>query len=134
MTNFDGVSQAARALAEARISAIQRADANLDVESFLALLEPDAVLRIGAQPEQVGQTAIRATIAGLFAAMRSGVRHEIARVWGNAESLVYQAEATFLLKDGRDLKLPYVNVLDIGSGGLVSRYHIAIDLSPMRAG
>jgi ketosteroid isomerase-like protein len=134
MTDFDGVAPDARAPAEALISAIARADAALDVEAFLALLAPDVVLRIGAQLEQTGHAAVRAAIAGLFGAMRSGVRHDVARVWGHRRTIVYQADATFFLKDGRDVTLPYVNVLDIGTDGLIGRYAIAIDLSPMRGG
>jgi ketosteroid isomerase-like protein len=132
MTNFDGVSAEARADTQTLISAIARADAALDLEGFLALLAPDAVMRIGSQPALVGVHAIRAAIAGLFGAMRSGVIHEVTRVWGDNTSLVYQAEATFPLKDGRDLTLPYVNVLDVGPDRRVLRYVIAIDLAPMR--
>ena len=129
--NIAGVSQAARAEALALISAIARADAALDLEGFLALLAPDAILRIGSQPALNGIAAIGAAIAGLFAGMRAGIRHSVRRVWGDSETLVYQAEAAFPLKDGRDVTLPYVNVLDIGPGGRVGRYDIAIDLSAM---
>ena len=132
MTNLDGVAEVARSDAQALLTAIARADAALDLEGFLATLAPSAVMRIGSQPELSGQSAIGGAIADLFGAMRSGIRHDIARVWGNGEALVYQAQATFLLRDGRDVTLPYVNVLDIGPDRRILRYAIAIDLSPLR--
>ncbi len=134
MTNYEGVSHDARSHAEDLISAIARADAALDLEAFMATLAPDAVLRIGSQPETIGGDAIRIAIGGLFGAMRSGIEHHVFRVWGNRSALVYQAEATFSLKDGRDITLPYVNVLDIGADTRVARYAIAIDLAPVRGG
>ena len=131
MTDVAGVSHAGRADAERLIAAIARADAGLDLEGFLALLAPDVVMRIGSQAELRGKEAVREAIAGLFGGMRAGIRHTVSRAWGDGDVLVYQAEATFPLRDGRDITLPYVNVLDLGAGGRVVRYVIAIDLSPM---
>lgn len=118
------------------IGRVFAADRQLDTEAFVQLLTTDVVLRIGSQPAIIGIDAVRQAINGLFAAMRSGVEHTLRHAWtdhdpARGNSLVYQAEALFHLKDGRDLSLPYVNVLRITPSGLVSHYLIYIDLSPM---
>jgi ketosteroid isomerase-like protein len=122
-----------RESAPARIAAIHRADAALDVAAFVALLSPDVEFRIGAGPALRGRDAVRAAVAGLFAQVRRGLVHEVRRAWGEGQTLVYEAEVTFPLKDGRDLVSPNVNVIDFDGHGLMSRYAICMDLSPFAA-
>ncbi len=113
------------------VEKIFAADGALDLESFLALLTPDIVLRIGSQPELQGHAAVSMAITGMFAMMRSGIRHTLHQQWQSDNVLIYEATAEFFLKDGRDITLPYVNVLSVESDERVSQYKIYIDLSPL---
>lgn len=124
-------------VADAIIQRVFAADRDLNIEAFVRLLSPDVVLRIGSQPPIVGVDAVRRAIGGLFAGMRSGIQHTLQQSWTERSgeeggSVVYQAEAVFHLRDGRDVSLPYVNVLRIDRSGLVSHYFIYIDLTPLR--
>lgn len=113
------------------VEKIFAADGALDLESFLALLTPDIVFRIGSQPELQGHAEVSMAITGMFAMMRSGIRHTLQQQWQSDNVIVYEASATFFLKDGRDITLSYVNVLSVESDGRVSQYKIYIDLSPL---
>ena len=114
------------------IAAIFAADAALDLDGFMALLTDDVQLHIGSQPPVPGRAAVRQAIAGLFGLLRGGVRHRLlARFGSPAGTLAYQAEASFALKDGRDVTLPYVNLLHLAPDGRVDDYRIFIDLAPL---
>lgn len=120
------------------IQQVFEADRHLDTEAFLRLLSPEVVLRIGSQPCVVGVDAVRRVIAGMFAGMRDGIHHTLVQSWTASDdeggvSLAYQADAVFHLLDGRDVALPYVNILRIVRSGLVSTYSIYIDPAPLRA-
>ncbi len=122
---------------DAIIERVFAADRDLNAEAFVQLLTPDLVLRIGSQPVIVGVEAVRQAINSLFAGMRSGIQHTLQQSWTDRSdergvSLVYQADAVFHLRDGRDVALPYVNVLRFAASGLVSHYSISVDLAPLR--
>ncbi len=131
MLPYDSLAPDRRDRAEALIRRIFAADGALDTGAFLAVLDPGGTLRIGSQPALQGRAAIRPAIAGLFAGQRKGIEHRLLRAWGSSGMLVYEAEATFHLRDGRDVRLPYVNVLQVPAKGLATDYRIYIDLSPL---
>ena len=115
------------------IDAIFAADRERDVDAFLRLLTEDAVMRVGAGPQAHGRTAIRQLVGGLFAAQRAGIVHRLIRVWADGQMIAVQAEAAMSLRDGRDILLPYVNVLTLNGTGLIEDYRIHIDLSPLES-
>ena len=115
------------------VAKIFSADGALDLDAFLAVLTPDIVLRIGSQPELRGQMAVSQAIASMFSMMRSGIVHTLHQQWQNGNVLAYEASAAFFLKDGRDITLPYVNVLTLTGDDRVNDYKIYIDLSPLHS-
>ena len=113
------------------IGKIFAADESLDLEAFVALLARDAVMRVGAGPDVRGHPAIRSLVKGLFAAQRMGIKHHLIRTWPGRPVMAYQAEAAMALADGRDLVLPYVNVLTLDETGMITDYRVHIDMSPL---
>ena len=114
------------------IEAIFKADHALDLDGFMALLAADVSLRIGSQPPLEGRAAVSQAIGGLFAGMRSGIEHHLHETWHSDHSVIYEAVATFHLKDGRDVTVPYMNALRLNDQGLVRDYRIYIDLAALR--
>lgn len=115
------------------IERVFAADAALDADAFVKLLSDDVRLRIGSQPALQGKAAVRQAIGGVFGMMRAGLEHKLHERWESAETIVYEAEVTYHLKDGRDVDLPYTNVLRLTGNGLVQDYSIYIDLAPLSA-
>ena len=109
------------------------ADGAMNTAAFVALLTDDASLRIGSHPALQGKAAITEAVNGVFAMMRSGLEHRLIEMWGTDDVLVYEAEVTYRLKDGRDLVLPYTNVLRLADTGRVADYRIYIDLAPLNS-
>ncbi|MBY0405075.1 MAG: nuclear transport factor 2 family protein, partial [Cyanobacteria bacterium] len=112
------------------IQNIFNADSKLDTEAFLELLSPNVTFRMGSQTEIQGKASVGKLVQGLFDGMQA-VHHSLKQSWQNDNSLVYEAEVTFHLKDGRVFKLPYVNVLQLGDNQLIDQYKIYIDVSPL---
>jgi ketosteroid isomerase-like protein len=106
------------------------ADAALDADGFVAKLSPGASFKLGGSPAVVGRDAIRAEVARTFAAFRS-IRHRLVEAFEQPGTLVYEAEVTYTLPDGRTLTAPYVNILRF-DGEEVSDYRIYLDLSVMQ--
>jgi uncharacterized protein (TIGR02246 family) len=103
------------------------ADAARDADRFVSKLTPDASFRLGGNPAVVGRDAIRDMVGRMFTAFRS-VRHRLVDAFDGPGTLVYEAEVTYTLDDGRELTAPYVNVLRF-EGEQVRDYRIYLDLS-----
>ncbi len=112
------------------IAKCQAADAALDADAFVALLTPEVVFRMGNQPEVQGREAVRAAVASLFGQLQS-IQHRTIHIWEDGAEIALRAEVTFRRRDGREVILPYVNVLTIAREGLISDYRIHIDASPL---
>ena len=106
------------------------ADAALDADRFVSKLTQSASFRLGGNPAVVGRQAIRDMVAKTFSAFRS-IRHRLVEFVEKADTLVYEAEVTYTFQDGRELTLPYVNVLRF-DGQQVSDYRIYLDLSVLQ--
>jgi len=117
--------------AQELVAKIFAADAALDLEGFISLLAPDVRFRIGNQPLLEGREAVRTAIAGLFALMQH-IEHHPIQLWVEGDRIALQAEVTFRLTNGQEVKLPYMNALQVVDT-LICDYRIHIDLQPVFA-
>lgn len=111
------------------ISKIFAADKAMDADRFALVLAEQATMRIGAGPPIIGRPAIRQAVADLFAGFDS-ISHQLVTAYEQGPRLIYDAEVTYGLGDGRSLVLPYVNILRF-EDELIVDYRIYIDLSPL---
>jgi ketosteroid isomerase-like protein len=107
-----------------------RADAALDATLFAAGLTEGATFRLGGNPPVSGRKAVQEMLEQTFGAFRT-VRHSLAHVYEETDTLLYEATVTYDMKDGRRISADYVNVLRF-EGALVDDYRVYIDLSALR--
>ena len=102
-----------------------------DAGAFVSFLTDDALFRFGNAPVLVGPEAIRAAVAGFFAAIQA-CRHELQATWQGPHSLVCEGLVTYTRLDGRQVVLPFVNVFALREDK-ISSYRIYIDNAPLFA-
>lgn len=97
--------------------------------AFVDYLTPDALFRYGSSPPAVGHTAIRSMVDLFFSSIRSSA-HRIGQTWEEGGHRICKGEVTYVLPDGRQVVLPFCNVLKL-AGGKISSYEIYIDPTPL---
>jgi ketosteroid isomerase-like protein len=102
-----------------------------DADAFVRYLSEDARFRYGSHPAVEGVAAVRAAVAGFFSTI-AGCSHRITGRWVLPEVAVFEGEVTYRRLDGRDLTLPFVDVLHL-RGDRVRDYRIYIDPAPLFA-
>jgi limonene-1,2-epoxide hydrolase len=108
-----------------------RADGERDADLFATILAPEAELQLGPFPAIRGREAIRKFIAGFFATV-GHLDQRLVRAWEHPGGLAYESEVTYTLLNGSKIApIPYCNVWDV-AGGLITRYRIYIDLTPLK--
>jgi ketosteroid isomerase-like protein len=112
------------------IQRIYAADEALDVDAFVALLAPDVQFRLGSNPPVKGRETVRQVIANFFATIQK-LKHHLIEVWEHGNTIVFQAEVTYTRKDGSQVTLPYIDVLEL-DGSQIKDYKIYIDLAPLQ--
>ena len=100
-----------------------------DADAFAAFLTEDGEFRFGNAPPVLGRAAIRAAVAGFFAAI-GGCRHRLIASWTGPGTAVCEGEVTYTRHDGSTLTVPFVNVFELRSGRIRS-YRIYIDNGPL---
>jgi ketosteroid isomerase-like protein len=100
-----------------------------DADAFARFIAEDGEFRFGNAPAVAGRAAIRAAVAGFFAAI-GGCRHRLLVSWTGPGSAVCEGEVTYTRLDGSTLTVPFVNVLALG-GGRIRSYRIYIDNGPL---
>jgi ketosteroid isomerase-like protein len=106
-------------------SAIDRKDA----DAFVACLTEDAVFRYGSQEPVRGRDAVRDYVAGFLGTLEA-IRHQVLDVWEHEEALVCRGDVTYRLQDGREVTVPFANILTL-EGDKVLDYRIYIDPTPL---
>ena len=117
-------------VAQSLIAEIHAADHALDVDRFLRVLTPTARLQLGSQSQLQGHSTIRAVISDLFQRV-SRIDHTLKDHWLRERTIAFQADVRYTLADGRAIRLPYVDVLQLADESHVEDYRIFIDLSPL---
>jgi len=102
-----------------------------DIEGFLAHLTPEARFVFASFPASVGTAAIRATLEGFFAGIRS-LRHAVEDRWSVPGHRVIRGTVRYTRLDGAEVAIPFCNVLAM-SGARVADYRIYLDPSAMLA-
>ena len=107
------------------LSAIDR----MDADAFASFLTEDSTFRYGNAEPVKGKSNVREYVAGFFSSITS-LKHEILGVWEKDHVITMQGEVTYTRKDGRLLKVPFVNLLKM-KGTLIHEYLIYIDASSL---
>jgi ketosteroid isomerase-like protein len=100
-----------------------------DADAFAGFIAEGGEFRFGNAPPVVGRAAIRAAVAGFFAAI-GGCRHRLLHSWTGPGSAVCEGEVTYTRLDGSTLTVPFANVFELG-GGRIRSYRIYIDNGPL---
>jgi ketosteroid isomerase-like protein len=101
----------------------------MDADAFVAYLSEDAVFRYGSQAAVRGKAAVRDYVAGFFATLK-GLRHRVIATWEGKGSLVCQGEASYTRQDGKQVTVPFVNVLLL-EGEKIHDYLVYVDPTPL---
>jgi ketosteroid isomerase-like protein len=100
-----------------------------DADAFAAFIAGDGEFRFGNAAPVRGRAAIREAVAGFFKAI-GGCRHRLLQTWTGPHTAVCEGEVTYTRLDGSTLTVPFVNVFELGRGGIRS-YRIYIDNGPL---
>ena len=93
-----------------------------DADALAARMAPDGLLISVNDDPVVGPEGMRAA-ALWFAQAVSSISHEIVHAW----------RVTYERHDGRKVVLPCTNIFELTPDGLISRYQIFMDMSPVFA-
>ena len=103
----------------------------MDAERFLSFLDADATFRFGSSPAVTGHAGIRAAVKSFFGSF-SALRHELRRVIVEGDAIACEGDVTYTRHDGSKITLPFANVFGTRNG-LISTYHVYIDIAPLFA-
>lgn len=101
-------------------------DAN-GVPGLFPYLTEDVRFRFASYPEGSGREAFAAAWGGMSADVAS-LNHDLAEVWEVPGAVICRGEVTYRLRDGREVTVPFANVLYLRDG-LICRYLIYVDAS-----
>ncbi len=101
----------------------------MDAQAFAAWLAEDGEFRFGSQPPAVGRAAVEDAVRQFFG-MVAGLSHELLKEWNAPGSVVVEGQVTYSRKDGSQVTLPFVDVLDM-VGRKVGSYKIYLDPAPL---
>ncbi len=103
-----------------------------DPDAFAAHLTDDVEFVYGSGEPVRGRDAVRAHVAGFFAAFE-GIEHAVDEVWRPApEVAVLEGRVRYRRAGLPDVRVPFVNVLRMRDGA-IHQYRIYVDPSPLAA-
>jgi ketosteroid isomerase-like protein len=103
-----------------------------DADGLAARMAPDGVLiSINSDPI-VGRNGMRDAVHGVEQGITS-ISHEVLRAWQADDTVITELRVTYLRHDGRTVVLPCTNIFDLTADGLISRYQIFMDMTPVFA-
>jgi hypothetical protein len=108
--------------------------ANVDamrLDAFVAGLSPDVEVVVGNNPAMKGREAVKQGI-GHFWSTIAGLKHHFVNVVEGQGLTVLEAKVDYLRKDGREVTVPAVTVLE-RNGELVKSMRIYLDVAPVYA-
>jgi ketosteroid isomerase-like protein len=100
-----------------------------DADAFASFLSENAVFRYGSQPAVQGKEAIRGYVSAFFGSLEA-LSHQVVDSWERDDSMVCQGVVTYTRRDGRDVSLPFTNILRF-EGDLIRDYLVYIDPTPL---
>jgi hypothetical protein len=108
--------------------------ANVDamrLDAFVAGLSPDVEVVVGNNPAMKGREAVKQGI-GHFWSTIAGLKHHFVNVVEEQGLTVLEAKVDYQRKDGREVTVPVVTVLE-RNGELVKSMRIYLDVAPVYA-
>lgn len=111
------------------IPRLLRAIDERDWDTFASYLTDDAEFRYGSGATAVGRESIKSA-AAMAVSPFAAVEHELVSVWEGPDSTVVEGKVTYQWPDGYRQTLNFVNRFVL-RGGLIAKYHIFIDPSPL---
>jgi hypothetical protein len=118
----------AREWAEALFELVDRFDA----DALAARMAADgALISVNSDPV-VGRDGMRDAVHDYAQAVTS-ISHEILRAWRIDNTVITELRVTYVRLDGRKVVLPCTNIFDLTDDGLISRYQIFMDMTPVFA-
>ncbi|HUO42069.1 MAG TPA: nuclear transport factor 2 family protein [Methylomirabilota bacterium] len=112
---------------KALLNAIDR----MDPDAFASFLTEDAVFRFANAEPVKGRANVRENVAGFFSSIKS-LNHEALGAWEKDNVITLQGEVTYVRKDDRAVKVPFVNLFKM-KGTLIREYLIYVDASQLFA-
>lgn len=112
---------------DAQIASLFEAIDSQHTDVFLARLTDDCRFRFGSAPPLTGHDAIRQSVEGLFGAIHS-IKHTLETVWRNEKIIIVRGRVRYVFKAGRDVEIPFCDVLELGSAGRIRNYEIYSEL------
>lgn len=108
---------------------MDRIDAR-DTNGWIEYLNDDARFCFGNAPAVVGKSAIHDAVNAFFSTL-SAVKHDIAEIWTLPGAVIFRGKVEYTRVDGRNLTVPFANVLKLDDGGLIREYLIYADTSEL---
>jgi ketosteroid isomerase-like protein len=103
----------------------------MSVDGFAAGLTPDAEVVVGNNPAMKGRQAAKEGIGYFFSTIQ-GLKHHFVNVVESGALTFLEAKVDYLRKDGRQVTIPVVTVLE-RNGDLVKSLRIYFDVGPVYA-
>ena len=93
--------------------------------------ELDVVFRFANNPAVTGRAAVEQAVTGFFTTI-SGLTHHLLQTWEEGDTVITQADVTYVRQDGKKTTVPNANILTFHDG-LVREWRIYIDIAPVYA-
>jgi hypothetical protein len=103
-----------------------------DADALAARMAPDGVLISVNNDPVVGRDGMRAAVHAFEQAVTS-ISHQVLRAWRADDTVITELQVTYIRHDGRKVVLPCTNIFDLTDDGLISRYQIFMDMTPVFA-
>ncbi|MBC7935115.1 MAG: nuclear transport factor 2 family protein [Rhizobacter sp.] len=104
---------------------------SLDIKSSMSYYSEDAIYRYGGLPYVVGKQAIEELANSSHLDFIAQLDFKVLQTWENENTVVAQMELLHILKDGRELTLPCMDVVTFDENGKVKEFLVYIDSSPL---
>ena len=102
---------------------------SMNLEAFMAFLDPDASMRVANWPVVNGHEYIRGLVTGAWNQWTL-LRHNIENVWEEGDTTIVEAMIDHVLTDGCEVTTPCVTIIQWKDGKLL-RHRAFEDPSPL---
>jgi hypothetical protein len=103
-----------------------------DADAVAARMAADGVLISVNNDPVVGRDGMRGAVRAFEQGVTS-ISHEVLRAWRTNDTVIVELRVTYVRHDGRTVVLPCTNIFDLTDDGLISRYQIFMDMTPVFA-
>jgi limonene-1,2-epoxide hydrolase len=132
-TNNIRVSISRGSASHPAVKAIFGAFAAADIDRIMELVTPDVELELGNSGPIHGIDHARAVTEQVYAATRT-IEHDVINEWLIGNEIIVQATAIYdRIADGRKIRLPSMAAIALNGDGLIMKYKVFFDVSPLYA-